>query len=602
MFTHRSVSLSTALLLAASWAHPAQASESVLDLVLFGSDYRDNLRHAADETTSYAIGDFNSDGYDDLAIGMPGATVNGQARAGKVMVVLSDEHGLTQMYSTYSQGQPNGTAERMRGANEAGDYVGFALAAGDFNGDGHDDLAVSAPGETYYGNTNTGCVFVAHGGNAALPFGLDFGEVSKPLCLDQRQGDRYDIGVNDKNAEGLDLEEDWATVGMSLLAGDWNADGIDDLAIGAPGMRVDGRWRSGAVFVVGGTEDGLDTRTYSPSFFHQETVSGRGTPHTEFPLTSNTGDLTGFSLASGDFDGNGFEDLAIGAPGDTLKGRAGSGSVMVLMVESDGQGNAGPLDTSYIGWKDGFNQASAHGDHKLQGGNETGDAAGFSLAAGDFNNDGFDDLIVGAPGEDIGSTRANAGALFPIAGSMFGLDADVYSSAFYLAQSRADYDLCGSVGGAGDRLGQALVAGDFNADGTDDLAIGAPGFTVNGQADAGEVLVINGTADLPWNADTGLAGSPCEVMSQTTGNGMTDLYSNVEAGDNVGASLAYGYLSYLGHDGTPAALVISAPGESWGATPTLGFSHVIAGGYGLDAGDEIIVIERNGILETWDKR
>jgi FG-GAP repeat len=209
------------------------------------------------------------------------------------------------------------------------------------------------------------------------------------------------------------------------LRADFDNDGADDLAVGVPGEDTGGRADAGAVNVLYGSPDALGVR---------------GQLFTQVGGTVESGDQFGVGLASADFDNDGFADLAVSAPTENVAGAAEAGAVSVLY------GSAGGLST-------------ARGQLFTQVGNpaESGDQFGFVLAAGDFDNDGFADLAVAAPFEDVGA-RVDAGAcsaLYGAPGSQVGGLTLVGAQAF-------TQDTFGVPGGAetGDFFGGAVVAGD----------------------------------------------------------------------------------------------------------------------------------------------
>ncbi len=170
--------------------------------------------------------------------------------------------------------------------------------------------------------------------------------------------------------------------GQALASGDFNGDNYDDLAIGAMGEGIGNAQQAGAVTVLYGSASGL-------------TASGSQQWHQDSPGVpggSETGDLFGYSLATGDFNGDGYADLAIGAPGEAIGDIPAAGSVRILYGSSSGLTATGADD---------FHQDIAG----IPDESEPDDEFGVALAAGDFDNDSYDDLAIGAPGRVFWASR-----------------------------------------------------------------------------------------------------------------------------------------------------------------------------------------------------
>jgi hypothetical protein len=365
--------------------------------------------------------DFNQDGFADLAIGAPAEGIGSISGAGAVTVLYGTASGTT---STGSQ-----LFTQVGGAIEAGDGFGGSLAAGDFNHDGFVDLAASASGEAVGGIQGAGAVSILYGSAGGLTAigGRLFTQVGGAV----EAGDGF---------------------GGGLASGDFDHDGFTDLAAGAPGEDVGAIQYAGAVSVLYGSAAGLTT--------------SRGRLFTQVGGAVEAGDEFGGPLASGDFNHDGFADLAASAGGEAVGSLANAGAVSILY------GSAGEL--------------TATGGRlftQVGGVPEAEDFFGVSLAAGDFNHDGFADLAAGAPEETVGSLYAT-GAVSVLYGSGAGLTT---------ARGRL-FTQVGGLVEPNDLFGSALASGDFNHDGFADLAAGARGETALGLTEAGAVSILYGSS------------------------------------------------------------------------------------------------------------
>jgi 3-hydroxy-3-methylglutaryl CoA synthase len=389
---------------------------------------------------SLASGDFNGDGFYDLAVGAPGEAVGELAGAGAVNVLYGSDAGIT----ADNNKQWYQDVDGVEGDSEAGDQMGYSLASGDFNMDGYDDLAIGAPGEAVGQLAGAGAVNVLYGSDEGI-------------TADNNKQWYQDVN----GVEGWSETGD--QFGFSLASGDFNMDGYDDLAIGAPGEAVGQLAGAGAVNVLYGSDEGITAANNKQWYQDVDGVEG----------DSEAGDQMGYSLASGDFDGDGFDDLAIGTPGEAVGQLAGAGAVNVLYGSDEGITAANNKQ-----WYQDVNG--------VEGWSETGDQMGYSLASGDFDGDRYDDLAIGAPGEAVGQL-AGAGAV----NVLYGSDAGITTSSN--KQWYQDTENVEDTSEADDRFGAALSTGDIDGDGFDDLGIGIPGEGIQQIAGAGAVSVLNGS-------------------------------------------------------------------------------------------------------------
>lgn len=388
---------------------------------------------------SLAAGDFNCDGFADLAFGAPFEDLVGAPDGGQVTVVFGSADGLDHS-DTWFLSQNMGLLD---GGPAGEDFrFGAALAAGNFDDDGCDDLAIGIPGLVL----ELGHVPISLGGVMYLPGAPSGFSFADSLLV------HYQVGFGTPSAG--------AEFGRSLVAGDFNADSFDDLAIGAPGKTILGEISAGEVAVVFGGPFGLSPTSGTPSqILTQEDFGG----------TSTAQDRFGQSLAAGNFDRFfAFDDLAIGAPFDDDDGQFGAGAVYTVY------GGFGGLDETNV---DIWTQTNLLGSAESHG------RFGTALAAGNFNGDVADDLAIGRPGSVSAEPWESVHVLFGVQGQGLTPVAD---------QSIANGFPAGPGGVS--EFGVALASADFDLDGFGDLAISNPRAQVDGAVQAGAVLVLTGSA------------------------------------------------------------------------------------------------------------
>ncbi|MCX4469537.1 VCBS repeat-containing protein [Micromonospora sp. NBC_01655] len=322
-------------------------------------------------------GDFNGDGYDDLAVGDsdevdPGTKVH----AGGVWVIPGSRTGLVVDAAThFNQSSPG-----VPGDPANYDRFGSALAAGDINGDGRDDLAIGASGKSIGGAAEAGTVTVLLGGSGGLT-----ATGARQLHQDQ--------AAVPGSAERNDH------FGFTLAIGKVNSDRYADLVNGAPhendGVSWDG---TGMVTLMWGSAAGV-------SLTGATSVTGAAV----YGATGRSDTIAwylGEALAIGDVDGDGLGEVVAGAPGAQTPHLNG-GLVAVFTGRSAGlSGSAVRIITQRtVG---------------VPGEPEDDDRFGATLATGDVDGDGRADVLVGTPGEAVGST-AEAGVVTLLKGSAGGL-------------------------------------------------------------------------------------------------------------------------------------------------------------------------------------
>jgi len=378
-----------------------------------------------------SIGDLEGDGVTDLAVGAP-YTDSGGTNRGAIWILFMNSDGRVDTQQKIADGAGN-----FDGNLDNDDRFGSAIASiGDLNGDAVTDLAVGAPGDDD-GGTDRGAIWIL------------FLNAEGKVRLYQKISDTAG-GFGGKLNDGDQFGASVASIG------DIDGDGIDDLAVGAP-YASDGGPDRGAVWIL---FMGRDGKVKS----QQKIADGAG----GFKGNLSDGDHFGSAVANtGDLDGDGINDLAVGAD-QSDDGGTDRGAVWILFMDKDGKVKS--------------QQKIADGAGGFKGDLSDGDQFGSAVAnTGDLDGDGINDLAVGAnQSDDGGPDRGAVWILF--------MDKD--------GKVKSQQKIADGSGGFkgdlsdGDQFGSA-VAGIGNLDGKDqpDIAVGAP-LDDDGGTDKGAVWIL----------------------------------------------------------------------------------------------------------------
>jgi hypothetical protein len=409
-----------------------------------------------------AAGDVNADGYEDVFISAPGATVNGKAFAGVVYLMFGASSRSVALIDTAKPPSPP-TGIRILGPS-AQDQVGWALgSAGDFNHDGTDDFILGLPFRSHHSRTRAGAAVVI------------FGKTSGWADIDLAQFNSSSAGFWILGA----VAEDRCGCSVSA-AGDFNGDGIDDVIVGAMWADPLDRTSAGASYVIFGYSTGnpypdIDLRNFATG---SRGFKIYGAMANDFMGMNVTGAL--------DFNNDGFDDVIVSGTGYDAAGsdiigasREQAGAVYVIFGRRASESKDIDLNVPAVGM--GF---------RINGIAEFDQLGSAMSRAGDFNGDGIDDLVLGARLSDPGGL-ASAGAVFVIFGHS-NVTAFPSLDLATFAFGRAGLRIFGAA--AGNELGMSVSGGaDVNGDGVDDIVLGAVKADPSGRQDAGSSYVVFGS-------------------------------------------------------------------------------------------------------------
>ena len=358
------------------------------------------------------------------------------------------------------------------------------MAAGDFDSDGYDDLAIGVDGVAINGQENAGAV--------SLLYGSDLGLVVKNI-------DFFHQDV--PTVEGVAEEND--SFGNALAVGYFNKDDYADLVIGVVGEDVETINAAGAVNILYGSTNGLTAA--GDQIFQQDSVSGTEA----IAGAAEAGDWFGAAVATGDFNGDGHDDLAVGAIGERV-GPEGydEGAINIIYGSSGG--------LTFVG-----NHIFSQSTTDVLGTAMSGDEFGYALATGNFNGDAYDDLVVGITREGVKEIVDQAGALQIFYGSAEGIR--------FTNDQLFNKELPGVAGTADANhfLGDSVAVGDFNGDGHDDVV--ATDYQQEPEADdRSEILILYAyaqaqvqvlPAELPFVAVAGQRNPDAKSFQLSNGTG-----------------------------------------------------------------------------------
>jgi hypothetical protein len=499
-------------------------------LVLEGTEFGEQVG-----SSLAGLGDVNGDGLGDIAVGAPGGSPSTGAGAGRVYVI----YGHRGPYTTIRLNSLNDLGFQIKGA-AAGDALGSAVAAaGDVNGDGRMDLLLGSRNELILDRGSAGAAYIIFGQTSDLDLSL------------------YDFTGGNvggyKVVGGVDSGIGTAVAGL----GDINGDGYADVAIAASNWN-NGGVNGGVVYVIYGSDTVRDTSGYID-------LQTPPPPGILFAIFGRTGDvnLGGAVSGAGDFNGDGFDDILIGAMGAVSVTTSIDGAAFLIYGQA-----ALHISTTI----DDFTQSLGLGFAITA--QQINDQLGYAVAGGgDVNGDDYDDIVVSASQQQF---TTGPGTVYVI----FGRSAvpGVIALNGFAAPNPQGYLILGDASTAYRGFANSLVLCDFNDDGTADVLAGAASYAPAWWQDAAP-----GGAFLLYGQHQGPSRAPTPAPTAFSEEVQLDYFLSGAAGTQLMGPAAQARLGTamdlrgdFNGDGIND-LVISAPGANSDQVDHAGVVYIVPG-------------------------